>query len=71
MGKDDGALALALQRGKQVQQESIVAILGRRYTVFESAELIVSGSSPLVHALAENGGLATAKSNVWSPPSFF
>ena len=40
-GQDDRALARALERLDQVQQEGVVAVLGRRDAVLEAAELVV------------------------------
>jgi hypothetical protein len=41
VGQDDRALAGALERLDQVQQEGVVAVLGRRDAVLEAAELVV------------------------------
>ena len=70
--QNDRALAGALERGEDVQQEGVVAVLGRRDAVLEAADTRRwPGRGRCVQALSENGGLATTKSKVLRPPSAF
>ena len=64
VGKDDSSLPPAFKRPNDVEQESVVAVLGRRDAVLETFKLVVFWSRPFDQALSEKGGFTTAKSKV-------
>ncbi len=60
MRQNAGALAGALERADDVQQVGVVALLGGRHAEdVKRSYGSLSGSSPVLQRLSENGGLAT------------
>jgi hypothetical protein len=58
---DHRRLALALQRGDDMQQESVVAVLGGRHAVLETAELVGIRIEPAGPCLGGEGRISQGK----------
>ena len=69
-GRMIAPLPVLLSAGEDVQQKGVVAVLRRAERRTRSGRTrLRPGLKPLLHALMENGGLATTKSKVLSAPS--